>query len=89
MTVTMIDHDSPDHHLDEDQIDEAASPLVDDLNHSADELQCAECEAQVRMPARVLQLARLLALDPRVRRHACHRCGANNTAQELPPPGPA
>lgn len=66
MTDPMIDHEAPNTHLDEDQIDEAARALVDGVGDPASGSHCAECEAQVRLHARVLQLARLLALDSRV-----------------------
>ena len=62
----MNNHESPNPHLDEDQVDEAARALVDGLSYPADGFHCPECETQVRLHARVLQLARLLALDSRV-----------------------
>lgn len=62
----MNNDETPNLHLDEDQIDEAARALVDGLGNAADGFHCAECESEVRLHARVLQLARLLALDSRV-----------------------
>ena len=66
MTLAMNNQESPDLHLDEDQVDEAARSLVDGLSNAADGFHCADCETQIRLHARVLQLARLLALDSRV-----------------------
>ena len=66
MTLAMNNDETPNLHLDEDQIDEAARALVDGLGNAANGFHCAECESEVRLHARVLQLARLLALDSRV-----------------------
>lgn len=62
----MNNNDTPNLHLDEDQIDEAARALMHGQGGAAYGTHCAECEAKVRLQARVLQLARLLALDSRV-----------------------